>query len=82
MTSGRWQRPIRSRVDAAVQVDEVALEVCSVMLPRRAVHAWRGMTLQRHERVPEQVDIDVMLERCEPLRLPFPGCGPYAVERL
>jgi len=75
---------LRSRcpVDAAMQISEVSLEVCGVVRPRHAVDAGGRIAPDGEKRHPEQLDIDVVQERGEPFRLPFPGCGPYAIERL
>ena len=38
------------------QVQEVALQSHLIVLPRHAVHAGRGMALERQERIPQQID--------------------------
>ena len=69
----RWTR---------LQSLEPRLEVRLVVLPCHAVHAGGGFALERVERRPERVDVDVVEKRGEPLLLPLP-CGlPYAVQRL
>ena len=69
-------------MDPVVQVLEIALKVCLVVLPRQPVHARGGIRLEFEERLPEQVDAEVVEERGEPLLLPLP-CGlPYALQRL
>ena len=65
-----------------MQISEVSVKVCFVGPPRHAVHTGGGVTLEREKRRPEQVDVDVVEERGEPLLLPL-LCGlPYAFQRL
>jgi hypothetical protein len=78
----RRQRPVGAPMDTVPQISEVSLKVCGVVLPRHAVHAGRRLALDCSERLPEQIVVDVVQERGEPLVLPFPGCGPHALERL
>ena len=78
----RRLRSVRSSMDPSVQVLEPWLEVCLVVLPRHAIHPGSGFALERVERRPECVDVDMVEERGELLLLPLP-CGlPYAVQRL
>ena len=53
-----------------MQISEVSVKVCFVGPPRHAVHTGGGVTLERENRRPEQVDVDVVEERGEPLLLP------------
>jgi hypothetical protein len=65
-----------------VQVLELALKAGLVVLPGQAVHARRRVLLDLEERLPEQVDADMVEERGEPFLLPLP-CGlAYARQRL
>jgi hypothetical protein len=65
-----------------MQISEVSFKVYFVGLPRQPVHARCGIAFEREERLPEQIDAEMVEERGEPLLLPEP-CGlPYAVERL
>src|SRR6185436_12546988 len=65
-----------------MQISEVSVKVCFVGLPRQPVHTGGGVTLEREKCHPQQVDVDVVEERCEPLLLPLP-CGlSYALQRL
>src|SRR6476661_8708456 len=65
-----------------MQIREVSVKVCFVGLPRQPVHTGGGVTLERKKCHPQQVDVDVVEERCEPLLLPLP-CGlSYALQRL
>ena len=50
----------------AVQIRELALKVCLVVLPRHAVHARGGVASERVERLSRRVGIDVVEERGEP----------------
>src|SRR3954453_6590834 len=69
-------------MDPVVQISEVSVKVCLVVLPGQPVHSRRGVPLKIKERHAEQVEADVMEERGEPFLLPVP-CGlPYAVQRL
>jgi hypothetical protein len=78
----RRQCPIRSPLDPVMQVLELALEPCLVVLPRQPIYARRGILLEFVERLFEQFDTDVMEERGEPLLLPFLCDFPYALQRL
>ena len=57
-------------MDPIVQVLEVALEVCLVVLPCQAVYPRCRVLLECEERQPEQVDADVVEKRGEPFLLP------------
>jgi hypothetical protein len=63
----RWLRPIRSPVDLTVEVLEIGLEVRLVVLPCHPVHAGSGLALEREERRPECVDVEMVEKRGEPL---------------
>ena len=76
------QCPIRSPLDPVVQILEISLKVCLVVLPRQPIHAGRGVLLELEERLLQQVDVDVVEERGELLLLPFPCDFPYAFQRL
>ena len=69
-------------MDPVVQIHEVSLKIRLVVRPRQPVHARGGITLEREERFPEQVDAEVVEERGEPFLLPFPCYLPYAIQRL
>jgi hypothetical protein len=62
---------IRSPLDPAVQILEIALKVCLVVLPRQPIYARRSVLLEFEERPFKQVGADVMEERGEPLLLPL-----------
>src|SRR4029450_9462873 len=74
--------PIRSPVDSHMQVRELALKVCLVVLPRRAIYAGSRIPFESEERDPEQIDADVVEERCEPFLLPLLRNLSYAFQRL
>jgi len=76
------QCPIRSSVDPIVQVFDIAIEVCLVVLPRQAVRPGRGVLLECEERQPEQLGTDVVEKRGELFLLPLLGSLPYAFQRL
>src|SRR6266404_958795 len=69
-------------MDPCMQVSEVSLTVCRIGLPRHPVHPGRGVALEHEERLPEQIDAEVVEERGELLLLPLLSCLPYASERL
>ena len=76
------QCPIRSALDPVVQILQITLEVCLVVLPRQPIHAGCSIRLKIEERLFEQIGVDMMEERGEPLLLPFPCDFPYALQRL
>jgi hypothetical protein len=65
-----------------VQVFDIVIEVCLVVLPRQAIHPRRGVLLEFEERQPEQLDADVVEKRGELFLLPLLGSLPYAFQRL
>src|SRR6516164_7483889 len=69
-------------VDRSVEVLEVGLEVRLVVLPCHPVHARSGLALEREERRPECVDVEMVEKRGEPLFLPVPCSLPSAAQRL
>jgi len=54
------QRPVGATLDPCVQVLEVALQSRHIVLPRLAVDPGCSIALERHERVPQLVDRDVV----------------------
>ena len=71
---------VRAAMDPCLQVLKVALQARLVVLPCHTVHPGRGTALGREERIPQQVDGDVMRQRGELLLLPLPCCVPYAIQ--
>jgi len=65
-----------------VQISEVSVKVCLVGPPRHAIHPGGGIAFEREERLPQQVNIDMVEECGELLLLPQPCGFPYAIERL
>jgi hypothetical protein len=55
-----------------MQIFEIALKICLVVLPRQPVHTRCRVHLEFVERVLETIDADVVGERDELLLLPFP----------
>jgi len=53
-----------------MQISEVSVNVCFVGPPRQPVHAGCGIAFEREERLPEQIDAEVVEERGELLLLP------------
>ena len=65
-----------------MQIREITLEVCIVLLPCQTIHASSGVLLEFIKRVLKQVDGEMVEERSELLLLPLP-CGlSYAFQRL
>jgi hypothetical protein len=61
---------------------EICLHFCRVVLPCHPVYAGGCLPPDGEERIPEQFDVDVVEERCEPFLLPYP-CGlSYARQHL
>ena len=69
-------------MDPAKQIVEPGLQVCLVVLPSHAICAGGGFALERIERQPERVDINVVEKRGEPLLLPLPRGLSYTGQRL
>lgn len=76
------QRPISAAMDSCVQVLKVALQPHLVVLPCHAINPGGGTALERQERLPQQVDCDVVQQRSELLLLPLPCSVPYTVQPL
>ena len=66
-------------MDPSCKILDPRFEVRLVVMPRHAIHAGGGFTLERVERSPERVGIDVVEERGELSLLPSPCGFPYAV---
>src|ERR1700675_1438316 len=65
-----------------MQISEVSVKVCRVVLPCQSVNTRCSLLLQIKEGPPQDVDADVMQERCQLLLL-VPGYGSaYAGLRL
>jgi len=75
-------RSVGSSVDPIVQILDLAVEVCLVVLPYHAVYAGSRVSLEGEERQPEHFDCDVVEERGEPFLLPLLCCFPYTIQRL
>jgi hypothetical protein len=65
-----------------MQISEVSVKVCFVGPPRQSINTRCGIFLKFEECLVEQLDADVVEERCEPLLLPLPCSLPYALQRL
>jgi putative ABC transport system substrate-binding protein len=82
ISPARWQRSIRSRLDASVEVREVLLKAFRVFGPGQLVDARRGGLLQTKEACPQNIDGEVMQERRQlVLSVPVDGFS-YAGLRL
>ena len=75
-------RPVGAPLYASMQIREVGLEVCLVLVPGEAVDAWCRPAFQLMKRKAQQVDVHMVQERRQPD--PFtPPCGAtYAVQCL
>jgi len=62
------------QLDLSGEVLEIGLEFRLVVPPCHPVHAGSGLALEREERRPECVDVEMVEKRGEPLLLPVP-CG-------
>src|SRR5207253_2249024 len=80
--SPRRQSPICSPMDPGVQVLDLAIEVCLVVLPCQPIHTRCGISLEGEECHPEEFNADMVEERGEPFLLPLPCDLPYALQRL
>jgi hypothetical protein len=69
-------------VDPSVEVLEIGLEVRLVVLPCHPVRARSGLALEREERRPQCVEVEMVEKRGEPLFLPVPCSLPYPAQRL
>ena len=76
------QRPISAAMDPRVQVEEVALQPRLVVLPCHAINPGGGTALERQERLPQQINRDVVQQRGELLTLKLPCSVPYTVPPL
>jgi len=65
-----------------MQVHEIGLEVCLIVLPCQPVYTGCGVPFQPNEREPKEINTDVVEERGEPFPLPLPCCLSYAFRRL
>jgi len=59
-------RPVRAPMDSRMQVPQIALQVCLVVVPRHPIHPRRRVPLEGVERQLEQIRIDVVEQRGEP----------------
>jgi len=82
ISPARWQRSIRSRLDARVEDREVLLEAFRLFGPCHLVDARHSGLLQTEEARPQNIDAEMMQERRQ-LILSVPGDGfSYAGLRL
>ena len=69
-------------MNPCVKISEVSVKICRVLDPRPAVDARGRALLQAEEGPPQNLDADVVQERCQ-LLLPVPGnSSTYAGLRL
>ena len=69
-------------MDWRMRISEVSVKVCRVVHPCHAVDTWSRALLQIEEGLPQDVDRDVVQERCELLLLAPGDSSPYAILRL
>ena len=65
-----------------MQIVEPGLKIGLILGPCQTVHAGSGITLEREECLPEQIDAEMVEERGELLLLPQPNGFSHAVERM
>jgi len=74
--------PVGPSVDTAMQIDEPALKIGLILLPRHAIHAGGSLTLEGVKGHLQGLGVDVVKQRGELLLLPLP-CGlPHTLQRL
>src|SRR5208282_3975955 len=69
-----------SPVDAPVQVLEFLLKPLPVLHPRHSIHSGGRLALQPEVGLSQQIDVDVVEQRGEPLLLVQPGGCPYTLQ--
>src|SRR5438270_14078998 len=67
--SPRRQSPICSPVDPSVQVLDLAIEVCLIVLPCQPIHTRCGISPEGEECHPAEFNADMVVERGEPVLL-------------
>ena len=85
LRAGRFDRQVLvDRPDRVgrVQILEVALEVCIVLLPCQTIDASSRVLLKFIKRVLKQIDGQMVEERSELLLLPLPCGFPHTLQRL
>ncbi|MCA3226317.1 MAG: hypothetical protein ING52_12595 [Burkholderiales bacterium] len=75
-------RPVRATLNSLVQAAQVALKARLVVQPCHAIHSGCGTALERQERIPQQVDRDMVQQRGKSLLLPPPCSVAYTVQPL
>ena len=78
----RWQRPVAPPVDALVQVLEFVLKPLPVLLPRHPVHSGSRLRLQPEIGLPQQINVDMVEQRGEPLFLVQFRGPPYTLQSV
>jgi hypothetical protein len=74
------QRPVGAAVNTVLERREPGLEVLAVFPPRHPVHPRCRVFLQPAIGCPQEVDVDVVEEYCEPLPFLLFGPLPYTVQ--
>jgi len=69
-------------MDPYMQVLEIALKVCRIVLPPQPVHSRCGVLSEFEECLFEMIRTDVVKQRSELILLSLPCCLPYALQRL
>ncbi len=67
-------------MDLRMPVLQVAFQSRLVGPPRHPIYPRRGPALEPQERIPQQIDADVVQQRGERLLLPLPCSVPYTVQ--
>ena len=63
-----------------MQILKIGLQVCLVVLPCQTIHPGRSLTLKRLERLPQQIDGDMVQQCGERLLRPQPCTVPDTVQ--
>ena len=83
MKDVRFRKPLVDQLLYPFPRDAIPLAAPPVVFsPSQPVHSGSGILLEFEERLPEQLDGDMVEERGELLLLPVPCHLPYAVQRL
>ncbi len=67
-------------MDSVVQILKIGLQVCLVVLPCQAIHPGGSLTLKRLERLPQQINGDMVQQCGERLLPPLPCSVPDTVQ--
>jgi hypothetical protein len=69
-------------VQTIMQRTQPDFQVALIVLPRHSIYPGSRLSLQPEERLSEQIGVNVVKQRREPLLLALPCCLPYTVKSL